>query len=95
MKLFRVNTDGKFIRYAERDFKEGNQEEVLEFWFENNPAYILEDENVLIIGRQVPTNLGSIISSDFVIGKDMSLKKKVSSGALPRIDKAEFVNSLD
>ena len=48
MKLFRVNTDGKFIRYAERDFKEGNQEEVLKFWFENNPAYILEDENVLI-----------------------------------------------
>jgi hypothetical protein len=220
MKLFRVNTDGKFIRYAERDFKEGNQEDVLEFWLENNPAYILEDENVLIIGRQVPTNLGSIIdllgidregnvvvielkrdrtpretiaqileyasfverlsysqlehifrdycgeenpglidyhrnyfqlegdeavafnrnqkliivgqvitkeimqtsaflrkkgievfclefkyfetkageriiSSDFVIGKDMSLTKKVSSGALPRIDKAEFVNSLD
>ena len=46
MKLFRVNTDGKFIRYAERDFKEGNQEEVLKFWFENNPAYILEDENI-------------------------------------------------
>jgi hypothetical protein len=48
MKLFRVNTDGKFIRYAERDFKEGNQEEVLEFWLEYNPAYILEDENALI-----------------------------------------------
>ena len=48
MKLFRVDTDGKFIRYAERDFKEENLEEVLEFWLENNPAYILEDENVLI-----------------------------------------------
>ena len=48
MKLFRVNTDGKFIRYAERDFKEENQEAILEFWLENNPAYILEDENVLI-----------------------------------------------
>ena len=220
MKLFSVNTDGKFIRYAERDFKEENQEAILEFWLENNPAYILEDENVLIIGRQVPTNLGSIIdllgidregnvvvielkrdrtpretlaqileyasfveslsysqlerifndycgeenpgvidyhrnyfqleedeavafnrnqkliivgqvitkeikqtsaflrkkgievfclefkyfetkageriiSSDFVIGKDISLTKKVSSGALPGIDKAEFVNSLD
>lgn len=30
-----------------------------------------------------------------MIGKDISLTKKVSSGALPRIDKAEFVNSLD
>ena len=48
MKLFRVNTDGKFIRYAERDFKEENQEAILEFWLENNHAYILEDENVLI-----------------------------------------------
>jgi len=220
MKLFRVNTDGRFIRYAERDFKKENQEEVLEFWLEHNPAHILEDENVLIIGRQVPTNLGSIIdllgidregnvvvielkrdrtpretiaqileyasfveslsysqlehifrdycgeenpglieyhrnyfqleedepvafnrnqklivvgqiitkeikqtaaflrkkgievfclefkyfetkageriiSSDFVVGKDLSLTKKVSSGALPRIDKAEFVKSLD
>ena len=36
-----------------------------------------------------------IISSDFVVGKDLSVTKKVSSGALPRIDKAEFINSLD
>ena len=220
MKLFRVDKEGQFIRYAERDFKKENQEEVLEFWLEHNPAYILEDENVLIIGRQVPTNLGSIIdllgidregnvvvielkrdrtpretiaqileyasfveglsysqlehifrdycgeenpglidyhrnyfqleegeavafnrnqkliivgqvitkeikqtsaflrkkgiaifclefkyfetgageriiSTDFVVGKDLLLTKKVSSGALPRIDKAEFIESLD
>jgi hypothetical protein len=25
MKLFRVNTEGKFIRYAERDFKKKKQ----------------------------------------------------------------------
>ena len=61
MKLFRVDKEGQFIRYAERDFKKENQEEVLEFWLEHNPAHILEDENVLIIGRQVPTNPGSII----------------------------------
>ena len=61
MKLFRLDKEGQFIRYAERDFKKENQEEVLEFWLEHNPAHILEDENVLIIGRQVPTNLGSII----------------------------------
>ena len=48
MKLFRVDKDGGFIQYAERDFKKENLEEVLEFWLENNPAYILEDENVLI-----------------------------------------------
>ncbi len=61
MKLFGVDKDARFIQYAERDFKKENQEEVLEFWLEHNPAHIPEGENVLIIGRQVPTNLGSII----------------------------------
>ena len=36
-----------------------------------------------------------IISTDFVVGGDLLLTKKVSSGALPRIDKPEFVESLD
>ncbi len=61
MELFRVDKDARFIQYAESDFKKETQEEVLEFWLEHNPAYTLEDENVLIIGRQAPTNLGSII----------------------------------
>jgi hypothetical protein len=61
MKLFSIAKDGKFIHYAEHDFKVKNFEQKLEFWLENNPAHILEDENVLIIGRQVTTNLGSII----------------------------------
>lgn len=61
MKLFNITTDGKFVHYAEHDFKEKNYEEKLEFWLENNPRYIMEDEDVLIIGRQVTTNLGSVI----------------------------------
>jgi len=61
MKLFSIDEKGKFIQYAERDFKWENREDRLESWLENNPAYILEDENVLIIGRQVTTNLGSVI----------------------------------
>jgi hypothetical protein len=61
MKLFGIAKDGKFIHYAEHDFKEKNFEKDLESWLENNPDYILEDEKVLIIGRQVTTNLGSVI----------------------------------
>ena len=61
MKLLGINKDGKFIPYDEYDFKEENYEKDLESWLESNPDYILEDEKVLIIGRQVTTNLGSVI----------------------------------
>ena len=61
MKLFGINKDGKFILYDEYDFKEENYEKDLESWLESNPDYILEDEKVLIIGRQVTTNLSSVI----------------------------------
>ena len=61
MKLYRVRKDNKFIEYSEEDFKNENQEEQLEEWLENNPESILEDDDLLIIGRQITTNLGSII----------------------------------
>src|SRR5690554_6022849 len=60
MKIFRVNNKDKLIQYKEQDFKQENIEEQLETWIENNP-YCLLDEKVLIIGRQVTTNLGSIV----------------------------------
>ena len=61
MKLFGVDKDGKLTPYNEYDFKIRNREEMLESLLENNPKYIFGDETVLIIGRQVRTNLGSLI----------------------------------
>jgi len=60
MKLFGVDKDGKLTPYNEYDFKIRNREEILESLLENNPEYIFGDETVLIIGRQVQTNLGSL-----------------------------------
>jgi len=61
MKVFSITRDGKLVPYAEHDFKEENLEEQLEAWLEGNPSCILENEDVLLIGRQVATNLGSVI----------------------------------
>ena len=61
MKVFSITSEGKLVPYSEKDFKDENLEEQLENWLEANPDCILEDEDVLLIGRQVTTNLGSII----------------------------------
>jgi len=61
MRIFRINANGKFTEYEEQDFKEEHMEENLEAWIEDNPNAIFKDEELLIIGRQVSTNLGSYI----------------------------------
>ncbi|VUT28278.1 MAG: hypothetical protein SYNGOMJ08_00847 [Candidatus Syntrophoarchaeum sp. GoM_oil] len=61
MKLFTIGEGEKFIPYQERDFKELKRESDLEKLLEKNPEYFFEDSDVLIIGRQVQTNLKSII----------------------------------
>ncbi len=59
MRIFKISDDDRLVEYAEQDFKSENLEEGLESWLENNPHCLLEDGKVLIIGRQVTTNLGS------------------------------------
>lgn len=61
MKIYSITTDNKFKEYAEIGFKDEHRESILENWLENNPDKIIEDGKLLIIGRQVNTNLGSYI----------------------------------
>jgi len=61
MKIFNINDEDDLIEYNEEDFSADNLEQWLEEIIEKNPKGILEDENVFIIGRQVRTNLGSVI----------------------------------
>lgn len=61
MKIFSLEPGGAFTEYKETAFESKHEEEVLESWIESNPSLVLEDERVLIIGRQVPTNLGGAI----------------------------------
>ena len=62
MRVFAIKRDGEFTEYIETPFEAEHEEAVLESWLESNPHGILEDEGILIIGRQVSTNLGGYIA---------------------------------
>lgn len=57
MKIYSITPDNKFKEYAEIGFQDQHQKSVLESWLENNPEKIIENGSLLIIGRQVTTNL--------------------------------------
>ena len=61
MRIFGIQSDGNFVAFAHEPFQEGHTEETLHNWLESNPEGILEDKDLLIIGREVPTSLGAYI----------------------------------
>jgi hypothetical protein len=61
MRVYGVESNGKFREYVPTPFQVEHEEAVLEDWLEENPDGILEDGKLLIIGRQVNTNLGTTI----------------------------------
>ena len=61
MRVFSIGSDGEFTEYEQLPFKMDHEESVLEEWLESNPDGILEDGQILIIGRQVRTDLGACI----------------------------------
>jgi len=61
MRLFKVKDTGEFTEYGEQSFKSEHDERTLESWLEKNPESIVEDGALLIIGRQIATNLGSFV----------------------------------
>jgi len=101
MKLFTINNEGKFIQFKEKEFKEKNKEIDLENLLENNPEYFFENSKILIIGRQVTTNLNTFID---LIGIDefgntvvIELKRdKTPRETLAQlIEYASFIDNLD
>src|SRR3990172_887507 len=61
MRVFDVQPDGTFREYVHALFQVDHEEVILEDWLESNPGAILEDGALLIIGRQVATDLGGFI----------------------------------
>lgn len=61
MRVFGIQTDGKFKEYVQTPFEVEHEERLLEEWLESNPDGILEDGKLLVIGRQVTTDLGGFI----------------------------------
>jgi hypothetical protein len=61
MRVYAVNATGEFVEYKEEAFGGQHTEKTMEDWLEGNPDAILEDGGLLVIGRQVTTNLGGSI----------------------------------
>ena len=61
MRIFGIQSDGKFVEYAQEPFQAENTEKTLHDWLESNPEGILKDKELLIIGREVLTDLGGYI----------------------------------
>ena len=101
MRLFTIDGDGAFKEYLAKPFHASYQESVLETWLESNPDGIVEDGKILIIGRQILTNLGSVID---LLGLDRdgdTVVVELKRDRTPRetlaqsLEYASFVEELD
>ena len=101
MKLFTIAKDGKLTRYKEQNYETTHQETQLEELLENNPEYFFEESKVLVIGRQVTTNLNTFVD---LLGIDKfgnTVVIELKRGKTPRetvaqiLEYASFVENLD
>ena len=101
MKLFTIDKNGKLIPYKEHPFKDSKREADLEVLLENNPEYFFEGSNVLIIGRQVTTNLNSFIDLLGIDKTGNTVVVELKRDKTPRetiaqlLEYASFVENLD
>lgn len=101
MKLFTIDKNGKFLQFKEQEFKEENKEIDLEILLEKNPEYFFDNSKILIIGRQVTTNLNTFID---LLGVDQfgnTVVIELKRAKTPRetlaqlIEYASFIDNLD
>ena len=101
MKLFTINKNGKLIPYEEHNFEKIKQEADLEALLENNPEYFFEGSKILIIGRQVTTNLNTSIDLLGIDKVGNTVVIELKRGKTPRetiaqlLEYASFVENLD
>lgn len=101
MKLFTINEERKFVQFKEQEFKEENKEIDLEILLENNPEYFFENSKILIIGRQVTTNLNTFIDLIGIDELGNTVVIELKRDKTPRdtiaqlIEYASFIDNLD
>ena len=101
MRIFSVGSDGGFTEYERSRFEADHKESVLEEWLESNPDTILEDGRILIIGRQVRTDLGGFIDLLGVDREGNVVVVELKRGHTPRdvvaqaLEYAAFAARLD
>ena len=101
MKVMGVNDDGSFMEYVVTPYDMAHEEAVLESWLEKNPESIVEGGSLLIIGRQVLTNLGGFIDLLALDRAGNVIVVELKRGRTPRdtlaqaLEYASFARTLD
>lgn len=101
MRIFSIKEDGKFEEFSQTHFHVDHEESLLENWLGSNADDILEDGKLLIIGRQVTTNLGSIIDLPGIDREGNAVVIELKRDRTPRdalaqaLEYTSFVEELD
>jgi len=101
MRLFSVDKNGSFAEYSEETFGKHHDEEALESWLESNPGAILDDEELLVMGRQLSTDLGRFLDLLALDRDGNTVVVEFKRGRTPRdtlaqaLEYAAFCGSLD
>lgn len=101
MRLFTLNDEGKMLPYKEIKFKNDNLESDLEQLLENNPEYFFENSKILIIGRQVTTNLNTFIDLLGIDKTGNAIVIELKRDKTPRetvaqlLEYASFIENID
>jgi len=101
MQLFTVDTKGKFEKFEEKSFHLENTELDLEDLLEKNPDYFFSENKILIIGRQVVTNLRAIVDllgvddHGNIIVIELKRDKTPRESIAQLLEYASYVDNLD
>lgn len=100
MRLFAVRSEG-FVEYDERSFSETHLEKTMQQWMELNPQALTDYGGLLIIGREVTTDLGAYIDLLGVDREGNLAVVELKRAQTPRetlaqaLEYASFVSTLD
>ena len=101
MRIFGIQADGKFVEFAHEPFQQGHTEKTLHDWLESNPEGILEHKELLIIGREVTTDLGASIDllgvdrAGSVVVVELKRAKTPRDTVAQALEYAAFAERLD
>jgi hypothetical protein len=101
LRLFKIGDSENFVEYKEQAFQSEHNESMLETWLEKNSTSIIEDSALLVIGRQVATNLGSYVDLLALDKKGNTAVIELKRGRTPRetiaqvLEYASWVEDLE
>lgn len=84
MGTYRIGADGRLTEYQPQVLSDEHCEEEFKDWLEQNPQMLIDDEDVLWIGREVTTELGKSVDLLGLDERGQILAVEVKAGTSPR-----------